>query len=86
MTSNVRRTGRARPHGALRQLGTWAQERRTIPAKQRAKGKAYRVAVSLGARMLVHVLYAVLTPEQPFAVAAAYVAAPESPMQVLIGT
>ncbi len=58
---------------------------RAILAKHRAKGKHYRVAVSHVARKLVHILYAVLTHEQPYAVPAAYATAPESPTEVLIG-
>lgn len=52
---------------------------RAILEKQRARGKHYRVAIShaIGvsvARKLVHVLYAVLTHEQPYTTPAAYLA------------
>lgn len=45
---------------------------RAILAKQRAKGRHSRVAVSHVARKLVHILYAVLAHERPYTVPAAY--------------
>ena len=60
---------------------------RAILQKQRARGKHYRVAVSHVARKLVHILYAVLTHEQPYAVPAAYaaVAAADPSPEILVG-
>ncbi len=58
---------------------------RAILQKQRAKGKHYRVAVSHVARKLVHVTYAVLTHERPYAVPAAYAPTPDPTPEVLIG-
>ena len=55
-----------------------------ILRKQRAKGKHYRVAVSHVARKLVHILYAVLAHERPYALPAAY-AAPNPSPAVLAG-
>jgi transposase len=57
---------------------------RAILAKQRARGKHYRVAVSHVARKLVHILYAVLTHERPYTVPAAYAAVPDAPPEVLV--
>ena len=59
---------------------------RAILATHRAKGQAYRVAVSHVARKLVRIRYGVLTHEQRYAIPAAYTAAPESPMEALIRT
>lgn len=55
---------------------------RAVLAKQRARGKHYRVAVSHVARKLVHIIYAVLTHERPYALPAAY-ADPAPPPKVL---
>ena len=59
---------------------------RAILAKHRAKGKAYRVAVSHVARKLVHVLYAVLAHERPYTLPSAYAPTPDPAAEVLIGT
>lgn len=58
---------------------------RAVLAKQRAKGKHYRVAVSHVARKLVHILYAVLTRRQPYVLPAAYAVRAESPTELLVG-
>ena len=58
---------------------------KAILAKHRAKGKHYRVAVSHVARKLVHILYAVLAHERPYAVPAAYLTA-DPPPEVLATT
>jgi len=63
---------------------------RAILAKHHAKGKPYRVGVSHAsgvsvARKLVHILYAVLAHEQPYALPAAYVPTPEPAAEVLVG-
>jgi transposase len=47
---------------------------RAVFARQRARGKHYRVAVSHVARKLVHILHAVLTHERPYELPAAYAA------------
>lgn len=57
---------------------------RGILERQRAKGKHYRVAVSDVARKLVHIVYAVLAHERPYAVPAAY--APQPADEVLAPT
>lgn len=56
---------------------------RAVLAKQRARGKPYRVAVSHVARKLVHILYAVLTRQQPYVLPAAYAFRPERPSEHL---
>ena len=48
---------------------------RAVLERQRARGKHYRVAVSHVARKLIHIVYAVLTHERPYALPAAYAAA-----------
>ena len=45
---------------------------RAILEKQRAKGKHYRVAVSHVARKLLHIIYGVLTHQQPYTLPPAY--------------
>ncbi|GJG88111.1 hypothetical protein tb265_32920 [Gemmatimonadetes bacterium T265] len=57
---------------------------KAILAKQRARGKHYRVAVSHVARKLVHILYAVRAHERPYALPAAYAPPTPSP-EVLAG-
>lgn len=59
---------------------------RAVLEKQRAKGKHYRVAVSHVARKLVHVLYAVLAHERPYALPAAYAVSADPKPEVLVGT
>ncbi len=56
-----------------------------ILEKQRAKGKHYRVAVSHVARKLVHIVYAVLAHERPYALPAAYALAPAITPDALVG-
>jgi transposase len=49
---------------------------RALFEKQRAKGKHYRVAVSHVARKLLHIIYGVLTRQQPYTLPTAHLAVP----------